>query len=246
MNSEFMTEKDILLAEDDNEDVEIFDLALQELKFPYILRRAENGDTLFVLLKDKIPYILFLDIHMPVLSGTGFLSTLKNPPQVIFTTAYQEYAVKAFDLAACDYLLKPFSLERFMIAVDKAKGKLTQNALHLVADNSLPAPKDGAFIKVGGKLSRVLFEDLLYAEAQGNYTKIVTFSTSILTKRPFSTFIASLPAALFIQVHRSFIINKTLVSHIEGNRVFIRDKEVPVAPGFKDNLFKELGLFDGK
>jgi len=209
---------------------------------------AECGNAIEAreILQARAIHLLFLDIHMPVLSGTGFLSTLKNPPQVIFTTAYQEYAVKAFDLAACDYLLKPFSLERFMIAVDKAKGKLTQNALHLVADNSLPAPKDGAFIKVGGKLSRVLFEDLLYAEAQGNYTKIVTFSTSILTKRPFSTFIASLPAALFIQVHRSFIINKTLVSHIEGNRVFIRDKEVPVAPGFKDNLFKELGLFDGK
>jgi DNA-binding LytR/AlgR family response regulator len=209
---------------------------------------AECGNAIEAreILQSRPIALLFLDIHMPVLSGTGFLSTLKNPPAVIFTTAYQEYAVTAFDLAACDYLLKPFSLERFMIAVDKAKEKLQQKIVHTVSDNNLPALNDGLFIKAGGKLSRVLFQDFLYAEAQGNYTKIVTFSTSILTKQSFSAFIASLPAALFIQVHRSFIINKTLVSHIEGNRVFISGKEVPLAPAYRDNLFKDLGLFDDK
>jgi DNA-binding LytR/AlgR family response regulator len=208
---------------------------------------AECGNAIEAreILQARAIDLLFLDIHMPVLSGTGFLSTIKNPPQVIFTTAYQEYAVNAFELAACDYLLKPFSLERFMIAFDKAKERLRQNTVPL-ATNTLPAQNDGLFIKAGGKLSRVFFQDCLYAEAQGNYTRVVTITTSILTKLSFSTFIGSLPAALFVQVHRSFIINKTLVSHIEGNRVFIRDKEVPIATAYRDNLFKELGLFNGK
>jgi DNA-binding LytR/AlgR family response regulator len=208
---------------------------------------AECGNAIEAreILQTQTIDLLFLDIHMPVLSGTGFLSTIKKPPQVIFTTAFQEYAVNAFELAACDYLLKPFSLERFMIAIDKAKERILQNTVPPTTNN-FPSQNDGLFIKAGGKLSKVLFRECLYAEAQGNYTSVITLTTSILTKVPFSTFMVSLPSALFVQVHRSFIINKTLIRHIEGNRVFIRDKEVPVATAYRDNLFKELGLLNRK
>jgi DNA-binding LytR/AlgR family response regulator len=206
---------------------------------------AECGNALEakeILSAQKID-LLFLDIHMPVLNGIGFLNTLKNPPQVIFTTAYQEYAVNAFDLAACDYLLKPFSLERFIMAVDKAKEKLQQAAGPVVEN---PAAKSSLFIKSEGKLYQVPYQDCLYAEAQGNYTKVVTSDSVILTKMSFSAFIVQLPDDLFIRVHRSFIVNKALIGYIEGNRIFIGDKEIPIATAYRESFLSALGLAKGQ
>jgi DNA-binding LytR/AlgR family response regulator len=210
---------------------------------PWLRIIAECGNALEAkkILADKKIDLLFLDIHMPVLNGISFLNTLKNPPQVIFTTAYQEHAVTAFDLAACDYLLKPFSLERFIIAVDKAKEKLQPITNH-IPENSGTNVKDSLFIKAEGKLYKILYQDCLFAEAQGNYTKIVTIDRIILTKMTFSALIDLLPVELFVRVHRSFIINKSMISHIEGNRVFIRQNEIPIANNYRDNFLSIIGL----
>jgi two-component system LytT family response regulator len=193
-----------------------------------------------VLQSEKID-ILFLDINMPVLNGIAFLKTLKNGPQVIFTTAYKEYAVDAFDLSACDYLLKPFSMERFIVAVDKALEKL--NVLSIITTE---APEEKVenyfFIKTDGKIYKVLHHDLLFAEAQGNYTRIVTKQTTLLPVMTFSGFEGLLPKTLFLRVHRSFIINKSKITHIEGNRVFINNNEIPIGSNYKDDFFKMLGL----
>jgi DNA-binding LytR/AlgR family response regulator len=202
---------------------------------------AECGNALEakeILSTQKID-LLFLDIHMPVLNGISFLNTLKKPPQVIFTTAYQEHAVTAFDLAACDYLLKPFSLERFIVAVDKASEALQKVTIPKTESHGA---NQSLFIKSGGKLYNVPCRDCLYAEAQGNYTKVVTSDSVILTKMPFSAFTATLPDGLFVRVHRSFIVNKALIRYIEGNRVFIGDNEIPLANAYRDSFFNALGL----
>lgn len=179
--------------------------------------------------------LIFLDINMPVLNGLAFLKTLKYQPQVIFTTAYKEYAVEAFDLAATDYLLKPFSLERFLIAVDKVMEKL-QPVL-----GSQPQD-DFVFIKADGKIFKILYEQILYAEASGNYTRVVTKQRTIMPTITFSGIEELLPATLFIRVHRSFIINKTMITHIEGNRAFINSTEIPIGSNYKENFLKQLGL----
>jgi DNA-binding LytR/AlgR family response regulator len=185
--------------------------------------------------------ILFLDINMPVLSGISFLKTLKNTPQIIFTTAYKEYAVDAFDLAACDYLLKPFSLERFIVAVDKAIEKLQVN---VVPSQQLAEKTDELFffLKTDGKIYKILYEDLLFAEAKGNYTKIVTTQNTLLPVMTFSSFEELLPTNLFFRVHRSFIINISKITHIEGNRVFIGKHEIPIGSNYKESFFKVLGM----
>jgi len=183
--------------------------------------------------------LLFLDINMPVLNGISFLNTLKDRPQVIFTTAYQEYAVNAFDLAACDYLLKPFSLERFIIAVDKVKERLQPPGKP--GSDSQPQ-QDYFFIRSEGKVYKIDHSDCLYAEAQGNYTKVVTINTAILTKMSFSAFLELLPGEIFTRVHRSFVVNKALISRIEGNRVFIQQKEIPIAFNYRASFLKALGL----
>jgi DNA-binding LytR/AlgR family response regulator len=186
--------------------------------------------------------LLFLDIHMPVLSGIGFLKSIRHAPLIIFTTAYHDYAVNAFDLNAIDYLLKPFSLERFIVAVDKARERIDTIKLNRVTEQTVTLTKDHFFIKAEGKMIRVTFNECLYIEAQGNYTKVVTHENAFLTKMTFSDTLALLPATAFTKVHRSFVINKTKVSAIEGNRVFVKGKEVPVAPAMKDQLLKELGI----
>ncbi len=185
--------------------------------------------------------ILFLDINMPVLDGIAFLKTVKDPPQVIFTTAYKEYALNAFDLSACDYLLKPFSLERFIMAVDKATALLSMRP---VMSAPMPEPQgtEQVFIKVDNRIYKVAHRDILYAEASGNYTKIVTVKNMLMPAITFSSFEQQLPSSLFVRVHRSFIINKAAISHIEGNRVFINQTEIPIGSNYKESFLKELGL----
>jgi len=185
--------------------------------------------------------ILFLDINMPVLDGIAFLKTLKNQPQVIFTTAYKEYALDAFDLSACDYLLKPFSLERFIVAVDKALERL-QLLPVLNEENTEIKTENYVFVKVGGKIYKTFYEDLLFAEAQGNYTKVVTIQKMLLPLMTFSSFAELLPKSLFLRVHRSFIINKCRITHLEGNRIFVHDSEIPIGSNYKEGLYRELGL----
>lgn len=183
--------------------------------------------------------ILFLDINMPVLDGIAFLKTVKNKPQVIFTTAYKEHAVDAFDLSACDYLLKPFSLDRFIVAVDKAVEKLAPEGITAKAS---PKKDDYLFIKFDGKIYKILHDDLLYAEANGNYTKIVTVQSLIMPGMAFSTFTELLPPKAFIRIHRSFIVNKARITHIEGNRVFIDTIELPIGSNYKDEFMREIGI----
>lgn len=203
---------------------------------PFLHIVAECGNALEVKkwLEAGDVHLLFMDIHMPVISGIGFMSTLKHPPLVIFTTAYQEYALNAFELSAIDYLLKPFSLERFIIAVDKAKEKLR----HINA----PVVQQHLFIKSGSKLIKVAYQDCLFAEAQGNYTKIVTTEGGLQTKMSFTDFIGLLPEDTFIRVHRSFIINRHAFSHIEGNRVFVGQHAIPVGESYKERFYQVIGL----
>lgn len=183
--------------------------------------------------------ILFLDINMPVLDGVSFLKTLKNPPQVIFTTAYKEYAIDAFDLAACDYLLKPFSLDRFLIAVDKAI---------LALKKTVPATSQEAqeanfiFIKAEAKIYKLFHYDILYAEANGNYTKFVTAQQQLMAAMTFTSAEELLPKTFFIRVHRSFIVNTSKIGHIEGNIVRIGTTEIPIGSNYRADFLKGIGM----
>ncbi len=193
-----------------------------------------------ILQEERID-ILFLDINMPVLDGIAFLKTLKNQPQVIFTTAYKEYASDAFDLSVCDYLLKPFSLERFIVAVDKAIDKLQGYSSVKVA-SSAKKEDDFIFIRAGGKIYKLLFNNLLYAEASGNNTKIVTSDATMLPAMTLSNLEEMLPSSLFLRTHRSFIVNKSKITHVEGNRVSIGSNEIPIGSNYREGFLKELGF----
>ncbi|MBE9602356.1 LytTR family DNA-binding domain-containing protein [Pedobacter sp. MC2016-24] len=191
------------------------------------------------IISNQLVDVIFLDINMPVLDGISFLKTLKNPPQVIFTTAYRKYATTAFDLAACDYLVKPFSLERFIQAVDRAMQYLTQ-----VPQEMNHEDKEYILVKSENKIYNLKTADVLFAEAKGNYTHIVFSDQVLKPKLALTALEAQLPPARFLRVHRSFIINKTMINHIAGNRIMIDRHEIPLGNSFKESFAKALHLND--
>jgi DNA-binding LytR/AlgR family response regulator len=183
---------------------------------------------------------VFLDINMPVLDGLGFVKTLKEPPLIIFTTAYKEFAHEAFDVNACDYLLKPFSLERFIIAIEKAKEKL--NGVPASQTSTETGASHFIYVKSEGKLFKVDFSNLCYAEAKGNNVKVVTDDGVIVITTTFSNFETQIPKSQFIRIHRSFIVNRSKIRLIEGNRVFIGDSEIPIGMNYREDFLKAIGV----
>ena len=184
--------------------------------------------------------VVFLDINMPVLDGLAFVKTLRNQPQIIFTTAYKEYAHEAFNINACDYLLKPFSLERFIQAIDKAKVQIS--TVSSVKMTGASASSAELYIKSDGRILKFNARDVLYAEAQGNNVKVVTDSGALATTLTLSAFEDQLPKGEFIRVHRSFIINKSRIRIIEGNRIFIEEYEIPIGANYREGFLKTIGM----
>lgn len=229
-----------LIVDDEPIAREIIQNYCNHLPFLKVIKSCSNAFEAKSELQMQEINILFLDINLPVLDGIAFFKTLTYQPQVIFTTAYKEYAVNAFDLSACDYLLKPFSLERFIIGVDKAIERISKKQID--TDNSFENGKDFLFIKSNGKIIKIQYDDFLFAEANGNYVKIVSSNISIVANMTFANFEDLLPKKTFIRVHRSFIINKSKISHSEGNSIFIDKSEIPIGSSYKEGFFKSLGL----
>jgi DNA-binding LytR/AlgR family response regulator len=206
-----------------------------------VVGQAQNAFIAKNLVDELQPDLIFLDINMPVLDGMAFIKTLKVAPLIVFTTAYKEFAHEAFDLHAVDYLLKPFSLERFIVAIDKVKEKLLPVKLpylKLIEEQ----PDKYTFVKFDGKIHKIDFEKLLYIEAQGNSIKIVSQDFILSPGMTLSTFEDLLPSSIFVRIHRSFIVNKSKIKQIEGNRVFVDKTELPIGANYKDDFLTSLGL----
>ena len=176
--------------------------------------------------------LIFLDIKMPDISGIDFLRSIPNPPMVIFTTAYSEHAVQSFELDATDYLLKPFSLSRFLKACNKA-----QEQWELRQQNTATLPA-AVFIKDGYGQQRVELKDVLYAESNGNYMLFVLKDKKITTRLTMAEAEALLPPASFIRIHRSYIIAKNHVTKIEKNNIWIQGTELPIGASYAGDVGK--------
>nr|WP_299897657.1 LytTR family DNA-binding domain-containing protein [uncultured Aquimarina sp.] len=184
------------------------------------------------LAKHKID-IIFLDLNMPKLKGFEFLKTLKHPPNIIVTTAYQEYAVEGYELNIVDYLLKPFSFERFIKAINKIEVK---NEESIAPTPNIKKEDESLFLRANKKLIQVKTEDILFIEATGNYIKVVTEMNEIQVREKISDMLSLLPTNAFLQTHKSFIVAKKHINEIEGNRILIRDFVIPIGKVYKNNL----------
>ncbi|MEM5566174.1 LytTR family DNA-binding domain-containing protein [Psychroserpens sp. AS72] len=178
--------------------------------------------------------LIFLDLNMPKLKGFEFLKTLKSPPKVIVTTAYSEFALEGYELNIVDYLLKPFSFERFLKAVNKVIGSNHSKTQELSQDNK--STTNQIFLRQNKSYIQVDINSILFIEASGNYTKVITTNDTITVREKISDMLESLPSEAFMQVHKSFAIAKTHIGSIEGNRIHIADYVVPIGKLYKMNI----------
>ncbi len=183
-------------------------------------------------LREQTTDLIFLDIHLPKLKGMAFLKTLTNPPAVIITTAYHQYAVEGFNLNVTDYLLKPIGFERFLVAVSKVN---TARAAAGVATGG-PESKDHLFLQAYKKKVKVLFDEILYIESQLEYIRIVTTRKTFLSKMGTREIEALLPANRFRRIHRSFIVSLSKIDSYTADAVEINGVSIPVGRSYRDQL----------
>lgn len=199
---------------------------------PFLELQATFKDAILAteFLRDNHTNLIFLDIHLPKLKGMAFLKTLTNPPAVIVTTAYHQYAVEGFNLNVTDYLLKPIEFERFLVAVTKVK--TTQTIAQKQAESE--AVKDFIFLNVQKKKVKILFSEIVYVESQREYIKIVTIKQEYISKMSTHEIEALLPAQLFKRVHRSFIVSVSKIESYTAEIVEVNGIPIPIGRGYRD------------
>ncbi|MCJ8208843.1 LytTR family DNA-binding domain-containing protein [Mucilaginibacter sp. RS28] len=177
------------------------------------------------------PDLVFLDVKMPRLSGLDLWRSLKNPPAVIFTTAYSEYAVDGFELEAVDYLVKPITYERFTKSIHR---------LFKTHHTETPSEKDYTYFKVSGQLVKVMHNELLYAQSIKDYIQLHTIKGRYLTHMTMKYLSELLPSHRFLRVHRSYLINCSYAERIDRNMVVIKDEQIPVGENYRHMLSKAM------
>jgi two-component system LytT family response regulator len=202
------------------------------LQVPFLELQGTFKDAILATdyLQDNTIDLMFLDIHLPKLKGMAFLKTLTNPPAVIITTAYHQYAVEGFNLNVTDYLLKPFDFQRFLTAVTKIK--TTQRGKQKSTESR--AIKDFIFLNVQKRKVKILFSEIVYVESQREYIKIRTTKQEYVSKMSTHEIEALLPAHLFKRIHRSYIVSLSKIESYTAEKVEVAGVSIPIGRGYRD------------
>jgi DNA-binding LytR/AlgR family response regulator len=182
--------------------------------------------------------LVFLDINLPDISGIDFIKTIKNPPAIIMTTAYPDYAVSSFELETIvDYLVKPFSFNRFLKAINKTKERIekTEQVFKNVGEEFF-------FLNVDKTLHKIETNSIIYLESSRNYVTVITDKKKLSYIDSLKNWVNKLPNNQFIQVHKSFIINRAYVEKISGNEIYVQGTRIPIGRSFKQELLKQLKI----
>ncbi|MEO1012448.1 MAG: response regulator transcription factor [Bacteroidota bacterium] len=200
---------------------------------------SDPTQALVFLQKEKVD-VLFLDIHLPKISGIEFLKTLSQPPQVILTTAFSDYALEGYDLNVVDYLLKPFSFQRFLQAISKiSPGR--DSGKPFTASPLVPL-KQEIFIKSGHELIKIRIADIIHIQSSSDYTEMHLPSKKLLSNESLKYWVQELEGHRFLRVHKSFIINLDKVERISGNRIYMHNNQyIPIGRAYKEGFIKGLG-----
>ncbi|MFA9392934.1 MAG: LytR/AlgR family response regulator transcription factor [Prolixibacteraceae bacterium] len=204
-------------------------------KIPYLdlLQSFDNGFEALGFLREQQVDLIFLDIKMDELTGIQLLESIKNKPYVIVTTAYSEYALKGYELNVTDYLLKPFTIERFILAVEKVATQI---------ENKTDNTRDFFFVKSDYRIEKVFYNTILFIEGMRDYRNIQVENRKILTLQTFSDLEKELPKSLFCRVHKSFIVSLNKIDLIERNRIKIKDKLIPISETYKAKFYNRIGF----
>jgi DNA-binding LytR/AlgR family response regulator len=211
---------------------------IQDVDFLELAGEFDNPLKAMELLTRQKIDLIFLDIQMPKITGLDFLKNLSNPPFVIFTTAYPQYAVTGFELNAVDYLLKPFSFDRFWKAVMKVNS--LAGSSKQPADTPGAATEDHIFIKSDNRLVKIFYDDILFVEALQNYVAIHTSSKKYITYLTIKSVEDNLPANLFLKIHKSYIVSLARIDSIEGNEIRVGQHSLPISRTSKEEVMEKI------
>lgn len=224
-----------IAADDEPPALDIIEDYISQVPFLKLIKKFTDGiGALEYIVSNEID-LIFLDIEMGGISGTQLLKSLTKKPNVIMTTAYRNYAAEAFDLNVTDYLLKPFSFERFLKAVEKAYGIIKSGKNQPVTET-----RDYFFVKSNYKMVRINFDDILYIEGMSEYVVIKTKTGNIITLLSFKIIEQTLPESRFIRIHKSYMVSLEKIDSIEGQYVKIGNKELPIGNFYKEKFFAAI------
>jgi two-component system, LytTR family, response regulator len=205
---------------------------IEQVDYLNLLEGFNNGVDAIGYLKKNAVDLIFLDIRMKKLSGIQFLEALQNRPKVIITTAYDEYALKGYELDVADYLLKPFPFERFLKSVDKVYTQLNGLMSNITIDY--------LFVKTEYRIEKVVLKDILYIQGMKDYLQIHTLDRKIMTLQTFKNLLETLPSNDFQRVHNSYVVAISKIENIERNRIKIGDDLIPISDSYKDKFYETL------
>lgn len=216
-------------------------------RIPFLDLKAtfDNAVDSIEYIRNNSPDLIFLDIQMEELTGIQLLHTLKVKPYVVFTTAYDKYAIQGFELDVVDYLLKPISFERFLKAADRVLEKIQADRL-MKEKPAMEIPLQASgdtyfFIKTENRMEKVRYADVLYIEGIGDYWRIITHTRKIMTLMNYKKLEELLPQSQFMRVHKSFIIAVDKIENIERNRIRIADRLIPIGETYREQFFTLIG-----
>ncbi|PQB06898.1 DNA-binding response regulator [Polaribacter filamentus] len=226
-----------IIADDEPIARQILENYIEEIPNLELIASCKNAFEVMEVLQEKPVDILFLDINMPKLSGLSLLKTMQQKQNVIITTAYPEFAVEGFELSVTDYLLKPFSLERFLQAVNKVQHK---PVIKLETTEGVKEEiSKSIFVKSDKKIIKINFEEICHIEAYGNFIKIFT-DKMILTSQTLSDFLEKLPNS-FMRIHKSFVINFNELKLIDGNQIVLQnDTKLPIGKSYRKAVLDKI------
>ncbi|WP_109301055.1 LytTR family DNA-binding domain-containing protein [Aquimarina sp. AU474] len=231
-----------IIADDEPIARQILENYIQSIPNLELVASCKNAFEVMEILQKETVDILFLDINMPKLSGLSLLKTLQTKPNVIITTAYPEHAVEGFALSVTDYLLKPFSLERFIQAVLKVQQNKEVVRQEITTIEEKEVIKS-IFIKSDKKILKLNFDDIFYVEAYGNYIKIYT-DNMVLTPQTLSDFLSKIPDS-FLRIHKSFVINFDHLKLIDGNQIILQNEtKLPIGKSYRKDVLDKISNFN--
>lgn len=226
-----------LLVDDEPLAIALMQKHIGQLDFLEVAATSPNALKALEILKKTEVDLMFLDISMPAINGIDFLKMLRNPPKVIITTAYREYALDGYDLDIVDYLLKPITFDRFFKSIERYLRNAAQEVQPL---SQTPNEVESIFLKSGYRNIKININDILYIESLKDYVKVYTLKGPVTTKYKISDMEEELSAKNFLRIHRSFIINLKHISAFTASDIEIGKTELPIGESFKEHVTRAL------
>lgn len=229
-----------MAVDDEPYALDVLETYIQKIDDLELVTKCTNAIDAFNLIQKEKIDVLFLDIQMPKLTGIDFLKNITNPPQVIFTTAYRDYALDGYDLNITDYLLKPFSFERFLKAINKVylNSQTQDSNINQIKDEA--KEQNIIYFKADKKMLKVWLDDIFYIESMKDYVFVKTLKREIISYQKISFLDEKLPGHKFLRIHRSFIIAVDKIEAFCATHVDVAGKEIPIGRNYKNQVLKKL------